>query len=123
GGRGQRGGLSLGTGEAVEAPAFTPMRCGRVEKRNGTAFVGEKIEPADKRTAGKARGSSARPERVVIVGGGAAGFAAAEMLRREGFFGRVVRLSSGEAAPPDRPQFSRGPFFGGGPARVGARPP
>src|SRR5262249_31688765 len=46
-------------GGAVAAPAFTPMPCWRVEKRNGPAFVREKIEPADKRTAGKARGSSA----------------------------------------------------------------
>src|SRR6266536_6387103 len=72
--------FSLRTGEAVAAPAFNPMPCWRVEKRNGTAFVRVKIEPA-----GKARSSSAKPERVVIVGGGAAGFAAAEMLRREGF--------------------------------------
>src|SRR5499426_1577004 len=66
--------FSLRTGEAVAAPAFNPMPCWRVEKRNGTAFVREKIEPSDERTAGKARCSSARPERVVVVGGGAAGF-------------------------------------------------
>src|SRR6516162_9041954 len=89
--------FSLRTGEAVAAPAFNPMPCWRVEKRNGTAFVREKIEPADARTAGKARGSSAKPERVVIVGGGAAGFAAAEMLRREGFAGSVTLVSSDEA--------------------------
>src|SRR5262249_54773117 len=59
---------SLRPGEAVAAPAFTPMPCWRVEKRNGPVFVREKIEPADARPAGKARGSSAKPERVVIVG-------------------------------------------------------
>src|SRR5215472_7352446 len=68
--------FSLRTGEAVAAPAFIPMACWRVEQRNGTVFVREKIEPA----ANEARRASARPERVVIVGGGAAGFAAAEML-------------------------------------------
>ena len=91
--------FSLRTGDAVAAPAFNPMPCWRVEKRNGTAFVREKIEPADKRTPGKAQSSSAKPERVVIVGGGAAGFAAAEMLRREGFAGSVTLLSSDETAP------------------------
>ena len=51
--------FSLRTGEAVAAPAFNPMPCWRVEKRNATVFVREKIEPADARPAGKARGSSA----------------------------------------------------------------
>jgi apoptosis-inducing factor 3 len=91
--------FSLRTGEAVAAPAFNPMSCWRVEKRNGTVFVREKIEPADQRRPGKARSRSAKPERVVVVGGGAAGFAAAEMLRREGFAGNLTMLSSDAAAP------------------------
>ena len=107
--------FSLRTGEAVAAPAFNPMPCWRVEKRNGTAFVRERIEPADKRTAGKARSSSAKPERVVIVGGGAAGFAAAEMLRREGFAGSVTLLSSDETAPYDRPNCSKDYLAGNAP--------
>jgi apoptosis-inducing factor 3 len=99
--------FSLRSGEAVAAPAFNPMPCWRVEKRNGTVFVREKIEPADARPPGKARGSSAKPERVVIVGGGAAGFAAAEMLRREGFAGSVTLISADETAPYDRPNCSK----------------
>src|SRR2546430_2477240 len=47
----------------------------------GKAFVQDKIEQADQRKPAKARSRSGKPERVVIVGGGAAGFAAAEMLR------------------------------------------
>ena len=74
--------FSVRTGEAVGAPAFNPMSCWRVEKRDGKVFVREKIEPADRRKSAKARPASGKPERVVIVGGGAAGFAAAEMLRR-----------------------------------------
>jgi nitrite reductase/ring-hydroxylating ferredoxin subunit len=107
--------FSLRTGEAVAAPAFNPMPCWRVEKRNGTVFVREKIEPADARPAGKARGSSAKPERVVIVGGGAAGFAAAEMLRREGFAGSVTLLSADETAPYDRPNCSKDYLAGNAP--------
>src|SRR6266705_3442535 len=116
--------FSLRTGEAVAAPAFNPMPCWRVEKRNGTVFVREKIEPADERTAGKARGPSGKPERVVIVGGGAAGFAAAEMLRREGFAGSVTLLSADEAAPYDRPNCSKDYLAGNAPEDwIPLRPP
>jgi apoptosis-inducing factor 3 len=107
--------FSLRTGEAVAAPAFNPMSCWRVEKRNGTVFVREKIEPADQRRPGKARSRSAKPERVVVVGGGAAGFAAAEMLRREGFAGKLTMLSSDDAAPYDRPNCSKDYLAGNAP--------
>ena len=45
--------------------------------------------------------------RFVIVGGGAAGFAAAERLRREGFGGEVVVLSADAERPVDRPNLSK----------------
>src|SRR5262249_56593978 len=98
--------FSLRPGEAVAAPAFNPMPCWRVEKRNGRVFVREKIEPADKRTAGKARSSSAKPERVVIVGGGAAGFAAAAMLRRGGVVRRAAPPPPARRGAPDPPRSS-----------------
>src|ERR1700721_627761 len=70
--------FSLRTGEALAAPAFNPMPCWRVERRDGKAFVREKVEPTQVRKP--ARAGSGEPNRIVIVGGGAAGFAAAEML-------------------------------------------
>src|SRR6266404_8761450 len=104
--------FSLPTGEAIAAPAFSPMPCWRVEKRNGTVFVRDKVEPGSMR---KVKRPSATPERVVIVGGGAAGFAAAEMLRREGFAGSVTLLSSDDAAPYDRPNCSKDYLAGNAP--------
>ena len=37
--------FSLRTGEALRAPALNPVPCWRVEQRNGTVYVREKIEP------------------------------------------------------------------------------
>jgi NADPH-dependent 2,4-dienoyl-CoA reductase/sulfur reductase-like enzyme/nitrite reductase/ring-hydroxylating ferredoxin subunit len=107
--------FSLRTGAAVKAPAFNPMPCWRVEKTNGKVFVRGKIESATERKTAKARAASETPSRVVIVGGGAAGFAAAEMLRREGFDGSLTLISSDESAPYDRPNCSKDYLAGNAP--------
>src|ERR1700738_4453053 len=103
--------FSLRTGEAIEAPAFNPVGCWRVEVRGDKLFVREKIEPATAARSTKAKG----PDRVVIVGGGAAGFAAAEMLRREGFGGSLTMLSADDAPPYDRPNCSKDYLAGSAP--------
>ena len=107
--------FSLRTGEAIGAPAFNPVACWRVDKRDGKACVREKIEPSARRSAGQARSASENAERVVIVGGGGAAFATAEMLRREGFAGSVTLLSSDDAAPYDRPNCSKDYLAGNAP--------
>jgi apoptosis-inducing factor 3 len=103
--------FSLRSGEAIGAPAFNPLPCWRVEQRDGKVIVGGKIAPA----AGPTRSAGEKSERVVIVGGGAAGFAAAEMLRREAFAGSVTLLSSDESAPYDRPNCSKDYLAGNAP--------
>src|SRR5258705_5651268 len=78
--------FSLRTGEALGAPAFNPVTCWRVEQRDGKAYVRDRIGSTE--MSQKSRGALLLPERVVIIGGGAAGFAPAEMLRREGVLGK-----------------------------------
>jgi NADPH-dependent 2,4-dienoyl-CoA reductase/sulfur reductase-like enzyme/nitrite reductase/ring-hydroxylating ferredoxin subunit len=99
--------FSLRTGEAIAAPAFKPMPCWRVEQRDGKVFVAEKLPSVSGRRLATTGLRHAKPGRVVIVGGGAAGFAAAEMLRREAFDGEITILSADDAAPYDRPNCSK----------------
>jgi NADPH-dependent 2,4-dienoyl-CoA reductase/sulfur reductase-like enzyme/nitrite reductase/ring-hydroxylating ferredoxin subunit len=110
--------FSLRTGEALRAPALDPISVWRVEqvrdrarqftpvdKPVGVVFVREKLKSAARPSNAVASGM---PGSVVIVGGGAAGNAAAEMLRREGYGGRITMLSADESLPCDRPKLSKG---------------
>jgi NADPH-dependent 2,4-dienoyl-CoA reductase/sulfur reductase-like enzyme/nitrite reductase/ring-hydroxylating ferredoxin subunit len=97
--------FDLRTGEALRAPALRPVACWSVEQRDGKIFVrGKQAQPKPK-AVGKPPGET--PKRIVIVGGGAAGFAAAEGLRRGQYEGSIVMLSNDDAAPVDRPNLSK----------------
>jgi apoptosis-inducing factor 3 len=99
--------FSLRTGEALRAPALSSVACWSVEQRDKMVFVQHKKEiPEPKRKPGSTR-AGALPDRIAIVGGGAAGFAAAELLRREQYDGGIVMLSNDDAAPVDRPNLSK----------------
>ncbi len=97
------------TGEATKAPALNPIPTWKTEVRNGTVFVKEKREPQpEPRTKGES-------QRFVIVGSGAAGHAAAEMLRRKGFAGSLVVVSEDSDLPYDRPNLSKDYLAGNAP--------
>jgi NADPH-dependent 2,4-dienoyl-CoA reductase/sulfur reductase-like enzyme/nitrite reductase/ring-hydroxylating ferredoxin subunit len=101
--------FSLASGEALAAPALSPIDCWDVEERGGRIVVGGKKQRQQLKKTG------APSEHIVIVGAGAAGFAAAEMLRRRGYAGSVTMLSNDDAAPVDRPNLSKDYLAGSAP--------
>src|SRR6266705_2214844 len=101
--------FDLRTGEAIGAPALSDTSCWKVEKRGEHFSVTGKI---DKKPARKPKAS---PSSVVIIGAGAAGNAAAEMLRREGYDGPITLIGADEFLPYDRPNLSKDYLVGTAP--------
>jgi NADPH-dependent 2,4-dienoyl-CoA reductase/sulfur reductase-like enzyme/nitrite reductase/ring-hydroxylating ferredoxin subunit len=110
--------FSLRTGEALRAPALDPVSRWRVDQRDGSVYVAEKLQRLPVRSTQPA--AAGTPEAIVIVGGGAAGNAAAEMLRREGYSGRLTMLSADDSGPCDRPNLSKGYLAGAASAESNA---
>src|SRR5215469_6609157 len=97
--------FNLRTGEALRAPAFDPIPCWRVERVGDRVFIREKLSTQARKRPPLS--TVQPPASVVIVGGGAAGLAGAEMLRREGYDGTVTVLSADGSAPCERPNLSK----------------
>lgn len=95
--------FSLRTGAALRAPAFAPLATWRTEVVGDTVFV----RAQNTATPASPPHRGTEPGRIVIVGGGAAGFAAAQRLRGLGFTGTVSMLSADTAEPCDRPNLSK----------------
>jgi apoptosis-inducing factor 3 len=99
--------FSLRTGEALRAPALDPIACWRVERIGDKAYVREKLANRGSKPTLSSSNSRNLPASVVILGGGAAGLAAADMLRREGYDGPLTIISADDSAPYDRPNLSK----------------
>src|SRR5262245_6297336 len=100
--------FNLRTGEALRAPALSPVACWTVERRNGKLLVtGKRERDPLSPTYPVTLDRSAAPRAVVIVGAGAAGSAAAEMLRRSGYDGRLTVVDDDNGSPYDRPNLSK----------------
>lgn len=96
--------FSLRTGRALKAPAFAPLACWKVETEDGKAYV---RSAQDQAPAPAPKPAAKVPERVLIVGGGAAAFACAQRLRERGFAGSLTLLSADGDPPCDRPNLSK----------------
>lgn len=100
--------FDLRTGEALRAPALNSLTCWAVERRDGMIVVTTEIPASPRPPAGRApNAASFAPSSVIIVGAGAAGDAAADMLRREGYSGPITLVGADDSAPYDRPNLSK----------------
>jgi NADPH-dependent 2,4-dienoyl-CoA reductase/sulfur reductase-like enzyme/nitrite reductase/ring-hydroxylating ferredoxin subunit len=93
--------FNLRTGEPLRAPALDYVACYRVEQQGNQIVVRDKIRPPREERV------RIRPDSIVIIGGGAAGNAAAELLRRDSYDGPITMISADEATPVDRPNLSK----------------
>jgi nitrite reductase/ring-hydroxylating ferredoxin subunit len=108
--------FDLRTGEALAAPALNPLSRWEVVREGATVRVVNEIPAADGATPIRARAATQNdPQSIVIVGAGAAGNAAAEMLRREGYTGKVTMIGGDESVPYDRPNLSKDYLAGNAP--------
>jgi apoptosis-inducing factor 3 len=117
--------FNLRTGEAVRAPALNPLSRWTIVRQGDRILVTEEIVAPDGATAAPDREPVASPpSSVVIVGAGAAGNAAAEALRREGFEGPVTLIGADHDQPYDRPNLSKDYLAGTAPEEwIPLRPP
>ena len=101
--------FNLENGAATRAPAFDALARWQTDVRDGLVYVTEQIEASPPRVIPPAPDETPG---MVIVGGGAAGNAAAEMLRTEGYDGPITLVSAEANVPVDRPNFSKGTIAG-----------
>jgi len=104
--------FSLRTGEATRPPALNALAVWEVTRDRDRILVQRKREMPKPSALHRI---APIPEKFVIVGGGAAGFAAAETLRRAGFAGAITMLSNDGAMPVDRPNLSKDYLAGNAP--------
>ena len=100
--------FNLRTGEALRAPALSPVSRWEIERRGDTIVVTKEIKVKDGSTLMEPFTTlPSDVSRVLIVGAGVAGNAAAEMLRRRGFTGTIAMIGADPAGPYDRPNLSK----------------
>lgn len=100
--------FSLRTGEALAAPALNPVSTWEIQREGDMVKVVRENPAADGATQKPGAASKpSHPGSIVIIGAGAAGNAAAEMLRREGFGGSVTMIGADTEVPYDRPNLSK----------------
>jgi NADPH-dependent 2,4-dienoyl-CoA reductase/sulfur reductase-like enzyme/nitrite reductase/ring-hydroxylating ferredoxin subunit len=106
--------FSLRTGAALRAPALRPLARWNVQRAGDRVVVTGESTAIEVTLHGGVDPRLLDSE-IVILGGGAAGDAAADMLRREGHAGPITIVSADDAPPSDRPNLSKDYLAGNAP--------
>lgn len=96
--------FDLRTAARTEPPAFNDLARYPVSVSDGQVLV---TLPNDNERQPARNPDASDPRTFVIVGGGAAGNAAAEQLIRAGFGGKIIVLNAASTVPIDRPNLSK----------------
>jgi NADPH-dependent 2,4-dienoyl-CoA reductase/sulfur reductase-like enzyme/nitrite reductase/ring-hydroxylating ferredoxin subunit len=108
--------FDLRTGEATCAPALNHVSTWNVEVDGKRVKVTTENPPADPLDLpGPQVPIDPALKTIVIVGAGAAGNAAAEMLRRQGYTAAIIMITAEDAVPYDRPNLSKDYLAGNAP--------
>ncbi|HEX8852063.1 MAG TPA: FAD-dependent oxidoreductase, partial [Pyrinomonadaceae bacterium] len=100
--------FNVADGRLEEPPALDGLVRYDLRVEGEQIFVLLPPETEDRRTPALAtHDPQTDARRFVIIGAGAAGYAASQTLREEGFRGRVLMLTRDERAPYDRPNLSK----------------
>ncbi len=95
------------TGDLEEPPALDSLPCSPVRVEDGKVFVDVPVDARDRRLLPMTKRLSIDKRVFVIVGGGAAGYTAAQTLREDGFTGRLIMITRETHLPYDRPNLSK----------------
>jgi NADPH-dependent 2,4-dienoyl-CoA reductase/sulfur reductase-like enzyme/nitrite reductase/ring-hydroxylating ferredoxin subunit len=96
------------TGDLLEPPALDALPHYEVRVENGRIITVLPDDAEDRRTPPMAKRDAQQDGRTfVILGGGAAGYMAAQTLREENFRGRILMLTREDRLPYDRPNLSK----------------
>src|SRR5262245_56050946 len=100
--------FNIVNGDNEEPPALDALTCYGVRLDGERILVNVPDGEADRRAPTMVQPDpAADPRQFVIIGAGAAGYAAAQTLREEGFRGSIVMITREDRAPYDRPNLSK----------------
>ena len=100
--------FNIVNGDLEEPPALDALACFDVRVDSERVLVSVPDEAPDRRTPTMVQPDALADSRqFVIIGAGAAGYAAAQTLREEGFRGNVVMITREDRGPYDRPNLSK----------------